>query len=91
MWLRIGPSGRIYVAQDKSKWWNLCGSGYVQVVEFMWFRIGPSGGFYVTQDRPKWWNIVNKVMKIRLPENMGTFQLAGKLLASQEGIRSVPL
>ena len=46
---------------------------------------------YVAQDRSKWRNLVKKVMNIRLPENMDTFQLAEELLAPQEGLRSVPL
>jgi len=46
---------------------------------------------YVVQDRPKWQNLVKNVMKIRLPENVGTFQLSEELLASQEGLRSVPI
>jgi hypothetical protein len=49
------------------------------------------GWIYVAQDRSKWWNLVKKVMKIRLPENVGTFQLAEEILASQEGLRSVSL
>jgi len=45
----------------------------------------------VSQDTAKLWNLVKKVMEIRLPENVGTFQLDKELLAPQEGLRSVPL
>ena len=36
---------------------------------------------FVAQVRSKWCSLVEKVMKIRLPENVGTFQLAEELLA----------
>jgi len=72
------------------------------VVAFRNFAKAPKRGFKeigwegvhwicVSRDASKWWNLVKKLMEIRLPENVGTFQLDEKLLAPQEGLRSVLL
>ena len=43
----------------------------------------------MAQDRDRCWAVVNAIMNLRFPYNVGYFLLAEEVLASHRGIRSL--
>jgi hypothetical protein len=46
---------------------------------------------HLAQDRDQWWALVNTIMNLWIPLNVGKFLIPESLLASQEGHDSMEL